>query len=179
MYKVVTLLIFVVMGLSGCGANSAVGVPKSRAPDFVGGKADWLNSAPLSLKEIVRTHKTPDGKPVHAILVDFWEYTCINCIRTMPYLKEWNARYAADGLLIVGIHTPEFRFAANRQNVVDAIKRFGLAYPILIDSDYANWTAWDNHYWPHHFLLNADGVLMMNQAGGILGRVFDCGHLSS
>jgi thiol-disulfide isomerase/thioredoxin len=150
---------------AGCGAKQAEGVSGPKAPEFIGGTSDWINTAPLSLKEIIRTHKRPDGTPVRAIMVDFWEYTCINCIRTMPYLKEWNARYAKDGLLIVGIHTPEFQFAANKANVADAVKRFGLAYPILVDSQYANWKAYDNHYWPHHFLINDQGVVVHDRAG--------------
>lgn len=149
--------------LAGCSAKQAA--QGQIAPDFIGGKADWINSAPLSLREIARTHKTPDGQPVRAILVDFWEYTCINCIRTMPYLKEWNMRYAKDGLLIVGIHTPEFQFAANRQNVEDAVKRFGLTYPILVDSEYKNWNAWRNNVWPHHYLLSPDGMLVADRVG--------------
>jgi thiol-disulfide isomerase/thioredoxin len=158
-------LALAVLILAGCGAQQAVGVSGPLAPDFIGGKADWINSPPLSLRQIARTHKTADGKPVHAILVDYWEYTCINCIRTMPYLKEWNRRYAKDGLLIVGIHTPEFQFAANKSNVAAAVKRFGLTYPILVDSGYKNWNAWGEHYWPHHYLLNGSGMILHDRAG--------------
>lgn len=160
-YTVWLVLGFLV--LAGCGAKTAEGGPV--APEFIGDKADWINSPPLSLRDMARTHKTPDGKPVRAILVDFWEYTCINCIRTMPYLKEWNARYAKDGLVIVGIHTPEFQFAGNRRNVADAVKRFGLTYPILVDSAYRNWNAWGNNVWPHHYLLTPDGVLVGDRVG--------------
>jgi len=151
--------------LAGCGAKQAGGRAAPEAPEFIGGARDWLNSPPLSLQSIVKTHKTPDGQPVRAVLVDFWEYTCINCIRTMPYLKEWNRRYARDGLLIVGIHTPEFPFAQKKENVERAVKQFGLTYPVLLDAGYKNWTAWDNHYWPHHFLLNASGEIVDDVVG--------------
>ncbi|HEY3413433.1 MAG TPA: redoxin family protein [Armatimonadota bacterium] len=151
--------------LSGCGLNTPPSEARVRAPEFVGGKADWINTSPITLKEILRTHKTPDGKPVAAILVDFWEYTCINCIRTMPYLKEWNKRYSDKGLLIVGIHTPEFGFAHDGKHVAEAVKRFGLTYPILVDSDHRNWDAYSNQYWPRHYLIDSRGYIVSDHAG--------------
>src|SRR5437764_2231761 len=105
-----------------------------KAPEFIGVAQDWINTKPLSMKQL-------KGK---VVLVDFWEYTCVNCIRTFPYLKEWWKRYKDKGLVIVGIHTPEFRFGAKRQNVVDGARQFGLDFPILVDSSYKNWTAWRN-----------------------------------
>lgn len=154
-----------VVVLGGCAMEAGPSEAKARAPEFEGAPTDWINSGPLSMAEIVRTHKRPDGKPVSAILVDIWEYTCINCIRTMPYLKEWNTRYADKGLLIVGIHTPEFGFAKDRTHVADAAKRFGLTYPILVDSDYRNWNAYHNQYWPRHFLIDAKGNIVHDQVG--------------
>jgi thiol-disulfide isomerase/thioredoxin len=131
--------------------------PGARAPAFIGSAEDWLNT---------------DGKPVQwkpgdVILVDFWEYTCVNCIRTLPYLKAWYARYAKDGLVIVGIHTPEFAFARERANVAAAVKRFGLTYPILVDSDYKNWFAWQGEqgYWPRKFLVDFRGNVVYDHAG--------------
>ncbi|HEY3268034.1 MAG TPA: redoxin family protein [Armatimonadota bacterium] len=141
------------------------GYAKVRAPEFAGDAGDWINSPPLSMKEIVRTHRLPGGQPVHAVLVDFWEYTCVNCVRTFPYLKSWNERYAKAGLLIVGIHTPEFGFAHDKANVQAAVKRFDLPYPILVDSGYKNWQAYANQYWPRHYLINDEGVIVDDHAG--------------
>lgn len=151
--------------MSGCGLNTTPSEARVHAAEFIGGKSDWINTAPITLKEVLRTHKTPDGKPVAAILVDFWEYTCINCIRTLPYLKEWNTRYGDKGLLIVGIHTPEFGFAHDGKHVADAVKRFGITYPVLVDSDHNNWNAYANEYWPRHYLINSQGVIIGDHAG--------------
>jgi thiol-disulfide isomerase/thioredoxin len=151
--------------IAGCGVNEGPAGARVRAPEFTGASSDWLNGPPLSMKNIVKTHKTPDGKPVAAILVDFWEYTCINCIRTLPYLKEWNKRYADKGLLIVGIHTPEFGFAHDAKHVADAVKRFGITYPVLVDSDYRNWNAYANQYWPRHYLIDPAGNIISDHAG--------------
>lgn len=151
--------------VAGCAVTGRPAGARVRAPEFEGSKADWINSAPLSMKDLIKTHKTPDGKPVAAILVDFWEYTCINCIRTLPYIKEWNARYADKGLVIVGIHTPEFGFAHDAKHVADAVKRFGITYPVLVDSDHLNWNAYANQYWPRHYLIDASGNVISDHAG--------------
>jgi len=126
-----------------------------RAPELTGKEADWLNSKPLKIRDL-------KGK---AILVDFWEYTCVNCIRTLPYLREWHKRYAKDGLVIIGIHTPEFAFAKDPYNVAEAVRRFGLTYPILIDSGYVNWQAFANHYWPMKYLIDPGGYIIYTHAG--------------
>ena len=91
------------------------------------------------------------------MLVDFWTYTCINCIRTLPYLKAWDARYRAEGLTIVGVHTPEFPFERDAGNVRDAIGRNGLRYPVAQDNEYATWNAYGNEYWPAKYLIDARG----------------------
>ena len=129
--------------------------PVIRPPEFVGGEADWLNTKPLSIKDL-------KGK---VVLVDFWEYTCVNCIRTFPYMNEWWNRYKDKGLVIVGIHTPEFKFAADRENVAAAVKRFGLQFPILIDSKVANWDNYLNNYWPMKYLIDKDGKIVYEHAG--------------
>ena len=116
------------------------------------GIVSWLNTpgdAPLSLTDL-------RGK---VVLLDFWTYSCINCQRTLPYLEAWNTRYAADGLVIIGVHTPEFGFEKVRSNVAAAASRLGVTYPIALDSAYATWKAWDQNYWPAHYLIDKDGVV--------------------
>jgi thiol-disulfide isomerase/thioredoxin len=91
------------------------------------------------------------------VLVDFWTYTCINCLRTFPALRAWHERYARDGLVIVGVHTPEFAFERQRDNVERAVEDNELRYPVAQDNEYATWNAWGNHYWPAKYLIDARG----------------------
>ena len=91
------------------------------------------------------------------MLVDFWTYTCINCIRTLPYLKAWDAAYRRDGLVIVGVETPEFAFERERGNVANAISQFGLRYPVVQDNSMGTWNAYANEYWPADYLIDAAG----------------------
>jgi thiol-disulfide isomerase/thioredoxin len=93
------------------------------------------------------------------VLVDFWEYTCINCIRTFPYLKAWHQKYKDKGLVIIGVHTPEFEFAKREVNVAKAAKDFGLEYPIVVDSDQKIWKAYGNRFWPAKYLFDAQGFI--------------------
>ena len=119
------------------------------APDFTGTQK-WFNTAngqPISLKQL-------RGK---VVLVDFWTYTCINCIRTLPYLKAWDQKYRDKGLVIVGVHTPEFSFEHDAGNVQAAIQREGIRYPVVQDNDYKTWDAYGNQYWPAHYLIDATG----------------------
>src|SRR5205085_10531403 len=108
----------------------------------------------------------PGGRPLtlaslHAqhrvVLVDFWTYTCINCIRTLPQLKAWDAKYRSDGLTIIGVHTPEFPFEKDAANVRAAVAQDGIKYPVAQDNDYATWNAYGNQYWPAHYLIDANG----------------------
>lgn len=103
------------------------------------------------------------GKKV--ILVDFWTYSCINCIRTIPYLNAWYGRYRDQGLEIVGIHTPEFDFEKNYANVSQAVAQDGIKYPVVLDSNYGTWTAYSNRYWPHEFLIDLAGYIVHDQIG--------------
>jgi cytochrome c biogenesis protein CcdA/thiol-disulfide isomerase/thioredoxin len=119
------------------------------APDFTGNQA-WLNTPggrPLTLKEL-------RGK---VVLVDFWTYSCINCLRTLPYLEAWYRRYAKDGFVIVGVHTPEFAFEHEVSNVRQAVHEYGVRYPVAIDNAYATWKAYRNAYWPAEYLLDSRG----------------------
>lgn len=115
---------------------------------------------------ITRWWNTPDGKPMTAeslrgkvVLVDFWTYSCINCIRTYPFLKSMHEKYADKGLVIVGVHTPEFEFEKNEGNVEKEIEKNGLRYPIALDPDYATWNAYSNHYWPAGYFFDKQGRL--------------------
>jgi len=119
-----------------------------KAPDFISG-GEWFNSNPLTISSL-------KGK---VVLVDFWTYTCINCQRTLPYLKDWYEKYKDDGLVIVGVHTPEFEFEKNAENVEEAIKDFKLKYPIVQDNNYATWNAYSNRYWPAKYLVDKDGFI--------------------
>ena len=91
------------------------------------------------------------------VLVDFWTYSCINCLRTLPYLKAWDQRYRRDGLTIVGVHTPEFPFEHEASNVAEAIERNGLRYPVVQDNEYGTWDAYGNQYWPAEYFIDARG----------------------
>lgn len=127
--------------------------PRVPAPDFQG--TTWLNSRPLTLPGL-------RGK---VVLVDFWEYTCINCIRTFPYLRRWNELYAPAGLVIIGVHTPEFAFAKNPANVANAVKRFGFSFPVVLDDDQTIWNAFHNAAWPADFLIDKDGRIAYMHIG--------------
>ena len=111
------------------------------------GATGWLNSQPLTPAEL-------RGK---VVLVDFWEYTCVNCLRTLPYLREWYKRYASDGFVIVGIHTNEFPFSGDTKNVQAAVKRLDVTWPVALDSNDTIWTRWGNNTWPHEYLFGQDG----------------------
>ena len=125
---------------------------KVRAPEI--GRV-WLNSSPLSIRQL-------RGR---AVLVDFWDYTCVNCIRTLPYVQAWHERYLDKGLTVIGVHTPEFTFAQYESNVERGIREFGLTYPIVIDSDREIWKAFANRYWPTKYLLDQDGYLRYGHFG--------------
>jgi thiol-disulfide isomerase/thioredoxin len=120
-----------------------------RAPDFTGNDRWWNTPGdePLDLA----------GLRGRVVLVDFWTYTCINCLRTLPYLRAWDERYRDRGLTIVGVHTPEFPFERQAGNVERAIAQNGLRYPIAQDNEYATWRAWGNQYWPAKYLIDARG----------------------
>src|SRR3954464_8363283 len=116
------------------------------APDFAGND-HWFNSKPLTLASL-------RGR---VVLIDFWTYTCINCIRTFPHLKAWDAKYRDKGLTIVGVHSPEFGFEKKASNVERAIEQSGIRYPVAQDNELATWNAWSNQYWPAEYLIDAQG----------------------
>lgn len=128
--------------------------PMMSAPEIVGISA-WLNSEPLTLEQL-------KGK---VVLLDFWTYSCINCVRTLPHVKQWYESYKDHDFTIIGIHTPEFAFEKSIKNVESAIKRFGITYPVALDNDYQTWRAYNNHYWPAHYLIDQSGTIVKTHFG--------------
>lgn len=131
--------------------------PAAAAPPAaeLAGISAWINSDPLTLQQL-------RGK---VVLIDFWTYTCINCIRTFPYLKLWHSRYADDGLVILGVHTPEFEFEKDYDNVRQATVDNGILWPVAQDNDFATWDAYNNRYWPAKYLIDRDGVVRYTHFG--------------
>jgi thiol-disulfide isomerase/thioredoxin len=99
------------------------------------------------------------------VLIDFWTYSCINCIRTLPYLTSWDQKYRDKGLVIIGVHTPEFDFEKDYSNVQMAVKKFNITYPVVQDNDYATWNAYGNRFWPHDYLIDVDGYIRADHIG--------------
>ncbi|MBA2345973.1 MAG: redoxin domain-containing protein [Rubrobacter sp.] len=99
------------------------------------------------------------------ILLDFWTYSCINCQNTQPYINRWHERYADDGLMVVGVHTPEFGFEKEYANVEQAVREAGIEYPVVLDNSYATWNAYDQRYWPAMYLIDADGFIRYRHFG--------------
>lgn len=120
------------------------------------GPTGFVNTEPITLGELV-------GEKV--ILLDFMTYSCINCQRTFPYLKEWYEKYKDEGLIIVGIHTPEFAFEKDIKNVEKAMEEFGLSFPVVLDNDYATWRAYGNRYWPRKYLIDIHGNIVYDHIG--------------
>jgi thiol-disulfide isomerase/thioredoxin len=115
----------------------------------------WLNSAPLTAADL-------RGK---VVVVEFWTYTCINWLRTLPYIRAWAAQYKDQGLVVIGVHTPEFSFERDIANVRQSVKAMGIEYPVAIDTDYAIWSGFDNHYWPALYFIDAKGRVRDHQFG--------------
>lgn len=134
-----------------CLAGPATGQP---APGFVG-IYKWINSPPLTMQRL-------RGK---VVLIDFWAYSCINCLRTLPHVTHWYDTYRNKGLVVVGVHTPEFDFGKNPANVERAVKHFGIRYPVAMDNDYQTWNAWHNQFWPAEYLVNRNGDVVLTHIG--------------
>jgi thiol-disulfide isomerase/thioredoxin len=138
-------------------SNVKLSIDKSqfrKAPEFKG-ITSYINTNGTKLSDL-------KGK---VVLVDFWTYSCINCIRTLPYLVDWNQKYSDKGLVIVGIHSPEFEFEKNIDNVKKAVERFGIKYPILLDNDHGTWNAYQNSYWPRKYLVDSEGYIRYDHIG--------------
>jgi cytochrome c biogenesis protein CcdA/thiol-disulfide isomerase/thioredoxin len=135
-------------------------LPASELPDMgpapeLEGIVGWVNGEPATIASL-------RGK---VVIVDFWTYSCINCIRTLPYLNDWHAKYADDGLVILGVHTPEFEFEKSRDNVARATQQYGIQYLVAQDNNYATWEAYDNLYWPAKYIIDANGRVRYTHFG--------------
>jgi thiol-disulfide isomerase/thioredoxin len=128
-------------------ASAASGLPSQGPMPALDGASQWLNSPPLTRAQL-------KGK---VVLIDFWTYSCINCIRALPYVEAWYKQYAAQGLVVIGVHTPEFAFEKQTSNVQRAIKNFGITYPVAMDNNYSIWQAFNNNSWPAHYFIDAQG----------------------
>lgn len=124
------------------------------APEFTG-ITKWLNSEPLTMQSL-------KGK---VVLIDFWTYSCINCIRTLPYVTKWYDTYKDQGFVVIGVHTPEFDFEKVTKNVETANKRYKINYPVAQDNDFATWNAYKNQYWPAHYLIDQQGNIVYTHFG--------------
>ena len=138
-------------------SNVKLSIDKSqfrKAPEFKG-ITSYINTNETKLSDL-------KGK---VVLVDFWTYSCINCIRTLPYLVDWHQKYSDKGLVLVGIHSPEFEFEKNIDNVKQAVERFGIKYPVLLDNDHGTWNAYQNSYWPRKYLVDSEGYIRYDHIG--------------
>ncbi|MBB3238906.1 cytochrome c biogenesis protein CcdA/thiol-disulfide isomerase/thioredoxin [Pseudomonas sp. Tn43] len=135
-------------------ADSTLDAAKGAMPSLAGA-VQWLNSPALSNDSL-------RGK---VVLVDFWTYDCINCQRTLPYVKDWAKKYEKEGLVVIGVHTPEYGYERIIDNVRDQVKKLGITYPVAIDNNYAIWRAFNNQYWPAHYLIDAKGQVRYTHFG--------------
>ena len=154
---ILTLLAACLLGAacsSGAQADPSHDTPAATAPEFVGIN-HWINSPPLAMEQL-------RGK---VVLVEFWTYSCINCIRVMPHVKQWHDAYKDDGLVVVGVHTPEYGYEKNLGNLQAAVKRFGIKYPVAQDNGYRTWNAYGNRYWPALYLVDRQGRVVYRHFG--------------
>jgi thiol-disulfide isomerase/thioredoxin len=158
--------LFIVGAIAVVLSSIGLGAPQAEAqesPSIVGGSplsglsgaTGWINSAPLTAKQL-------KGK---VVLVDFWDYSCINCIRTIPYVRAWAEKYKDSGLVVIGVHTPEFDIEKQMPNVQKAVNKFGITYPVALDNNYAIWNAFHNQYWPAHYFIDAKGKVRYEHFG--------------
>jgi thiol-disulfide isomerase/thioredoxin len=157
------LPVLVLVGACWSFVGGWTGVKAQESPSIVGtsplyglsGATGWINSKPLTAKEL-------KGK---VVLIDFWAYSCINCLRSLPYIEAWAQKYKDDGLVVIGVHTPEFDFEKQSPNVQKAVQKFGVTYPIALDSNRAIWDAFHNEYWQAHYFIDARGKVRFEHFG--------------
>ena len=142
------------LALSRSGDEKAVAPVMGEMPELSGAVL-WLNSKPLTKADL-------KGK---VVLVDFWTYSCINCLRTLPYVKAWEEKYRADGLVVIGVHAPEFAFERSEQNVRKAVSDLGITYPVALDNDFKIWRSFQNEYWPAHYFIDRKGMIRHTHFG--------------
>ena len=136
-------------------AGNTEGAPKEGAMPELTGATGWLNSKPL----------TPAALRGKVVVIDFWTYSCINCLHALPYINAWYQHYKDSGLVIIGVHSPEFAFEKDSANVRKAVEKFGIRYPVALDSNHAIWNAFNNRYWPAHYFIDADGEIRGHHYG--------------
>lgn len=141
------------MAMQGAAASQALPVEGVLPP--LGGAVKWLNSPPLDAAAL-------KGK---VVVIDFWTYSCINCLRSLPYVKAWAQKYKDQGLVVIGVHAPEFAFERDLGNVAKAVRDLGITYPVAIDNNYAIWRAMNNQYWPAHYFIDAQGKVRYHHFG--------------
>ncbi len=137
------------------GKSKAKGLPVEGTLPPLSGATEWLNSKPL----------TPEALRGKVVLVDFWTYSCINCLRSLPYVKSWYDKYKDHGLVVIGVHAPEFAFEKDPDNVKSAVKKLGITYPVALDNNYAIWQGFNNQYWPAHYFIDAQGQIRGHHFG--------------
>jgi thiol-disulfide isomerase/thioredoxin len=155
MALVATILWSAVAGLTDAAAQEPPSIVGSSPLYGLSGATGWINSTPLTAKQL-------KGK---VVLVDFWTYSCINCLRSLPYVGAWADKYKDSGLVVIGVHTPEFDFEKEQPNVLRAVKKFAITYPVALDSNQAIWNAFHNEYWPAHYLIDATGKVRFEHFG--------------
>jgi cytochrome c biogenesis protein CcdA/thiol-disulfide isomerase/thioredoxin len=139
----------------GGGKQSAIALSNEGPMPSLDGAVSWLNSPPLTTAQL-------RGK---VVLVDFWTYSCINCLRSIPYIEAWAEKYKSDGLVVIGVHTPEFAFEKDAANVGKAVQELKITYPVALDSNYVIWKAFNNQYWPAHYFVDANGTIRFHHFG--------------
>ncbi|HSB46900.1 MAG TPA: thioredoxin family protein [Candidatus Bilamarchaeum sp.] len=150
-------------------SQMAAGYTDGNGTDALAKKAALFSRAP-ELQGISGYINAPEGFRLSdvkgkVVIVDFWTYSCINCIRTLPYLTAWDEKYRDEGLVIVGVHTPEFQFEKDKANVEKAVGKYGIKYPVVQDNDFGTWNAYGNLYWPHKYIIDADGFIRYDHIG--------------
>jgi thiol-disulfide isomerase/thioredoxin len=161
--KMRVFLVTAVAAILSCVTVSTPPGEAQEPPSIVGsfplhglsGATGWINSKPLTAKQL-------KGK---VVLIDFWTYSCINCLRAVPYVRAWADKYKDSGLVVIGVHSPEFEFEGQMPNVEKAVKKFGITYPVALDSNHAIWNAFHNEYWPAHYFIDATGKVRYEHFG--------------
>ena len=152
---IVAVLWGLVAGGTAVGAQDPPSIVGSSPLPGLSGATGWINSKPLTAKQL-------KGK---VVLVDFWTYSCINCLRSLPYMRAWADKYRDSGLVVIGVHTPEFAFEGQQANVQKAVQKFGITYPVALDSNQAIWNAFHNEFWPAHYFIDVNGKVRYEHFG--------------
>jgi thiol-disulfide isomerase/thioredoxin len=152
---IASVLCVAILGGRASEAQESPSIIGSSPLAGLSGATDWINSKPLTAKQL-------KGK---VVLIDFWTYSCINCLRSVPYVRAWADKYKDKGLVVIGVHSPEFDFEKQVANIQRAVRRFGITYPIAVDSNMAIWNAFHNEYWPAHYFIDADGKVRHEHFG--------------